>query len=429
MDTAEQRKLLMLCYHYAPAVSGGVGRSVRYARYLPELGWSPTVITTDRYGRGPGMSGEEVVRVGELFRRRDYRGGSAASARGPTRGGAIAWAEKWLLIPDKHVRWTTMAFIPAMRIVRRGGADTIYTTSPPASAHVLGGALKALTGKPWIMDLRDPWTIEPLNWYLRTAGPRLAIEKRIELSCFRRADAIVTSTPEAALRYAEIYPSFAGKIHSIPNGYDERELEEARATVSNSELLARVGDSPFVISHVGTFCRHTEADAYPRGFLDALSGLVREGVIGPRTCTIVFAGALSPETERRVAAYGLGELIARPGPVSHIEALRIMHRSDLLLLYDPNPSGDYYVHGKLYEYLAARRPILGVLPPGAARRLLESSGHAIAVTEDDAGHIRAALLAALGARGREVRSDFDISQYEGRHCASRLAGILDTMGR
>ena len=421
------KKLLMFCFHYPPAISGGVERSVRFARYLPEFGWSPVVVTTNRYGDDPGGVGGEVVRVGEFLGRADAaRSDRSAPSR---RGAAVRWVEKWLLIPDKHVRWTAKALIPALRMIRRGAGEVIYTTSPPVSAHVLGLSLKKLTGRPWVMDLRDPWTLEPLVWYLRAGGARLSIEKRIERLCIGNADAVVTTTPEAREMYAALYPRSAGRIHSIPNGYDARELEDARGSISSNDLVRSIGDQVFVIGHVGTFSRHADTDAYPRAFLDAVADLVREGVLSPRTHRIIFAGGMSPETRRRIAAYGLGKLILMTGPISHIDALRITLRADVLLLYDPGREGNYYVRGKLYEYLASERPILGVLPPGAARGLLERSGHAIAITRDDAREIGHALRSAVAARAAGKRTDFALSQYEGRHLTSLLAAVLDAVVR
>jgi glycosyltransferase involved in cell wall biosynthesis len=444
----------MLCYHYPPAISGGVERSVRFAKYLPQFGWTAAVLTTNRYGTADDRSGEEIVRVGELMRLRgraragvvcapsDAGKGAGTRDAAPTcrvragasvgsrlRGRLVRAAEKWLLIPDKHVRWTAMAFIPALRMIRRGAVDAIYTTSPPASAHVLGLILKRLTGKPWIMDLRDPWTFEPLTWYLRAGGVRLSIERTIERICFKNANAIVTNTPDAESKYAELYPDCARKIHSIPNGFDAHEFEEARSSTAPGELLRAIGDDVFVISHIGTFSRHADTAAYPKSFLDAIARLVAEGVFSPRTCRVIFAGGIHPEADRRIAEYNLGGLLVETGPVPHRDALRIMLRSDLLLIYDPDHEGAYYIRGKLYEYLATGRWILGVLPGGATRTLLERSGHAVAVTRDDEMEIGTALRAAFRERHRRAPADFAISPYEGRHLTSMLADILDTMVR
>jgi glycosyltransferase involved in cell wall biosynthesis len=437
MAEQEPKRLLMLCYHFSPSVSGGVERSARFARYLPEHGWTPLVVTTNRWG-APGGEDDGVLRVGELFRggrsRVGGRGGAGAGAgssrdvvdRNGRRAPLFRFAEKWLLVPDKHVRWTAMALLPALGKLGRGRADAIYTTSPPASAHVLGLILKKLTGKPWIMDLRDPWTLEPLNWYLRAGGARLALERRIERICFGNADAIIVTTEEAALKYRELYPGRAGRIHWIPNGFDAREFEVARSPASAGAYLQDLEEGCLVISHLGTFCRYTDAPAFPKGFLDAVKKLAGQGVITNRTCRIIFAGAMNRETERLVGRYDLGGLISMTGPVPHIGALSIMLRSDVLLLYDPNTEGNYYIHGKLYEYLAAGRWILGVLPAGATRSLLERSERAIAIARDDGEEISRVLVRALRERGHPPgRRDFDLSRYEGRNQARDLARIIE----
>jgi glycosyltransferase involved in cell wall biosynthesis len=432
----------MLCYHYAPGVSGGVERSVRFARHLPEFGWTPLVLTTNRWGAADGPG--EIVRTAELLRRARPGRGSAFGAGGARqaadtaswkgagpRGPLRRFAEKWLLVPDKHVRWTAAAFPRALGLLREGRADAIYTTSPPASAHLLGLALARLTGKPWIADLRDPWTLEPLGWFLRAGGARLSLERRLERSCFDRSSAIVASTPEAAVRYEEIYPASARKVHAIPNGYDAAEIEEARASVSRCAALAGVGDDVFVMSHTGTFFRHTDVPAFPKGLLDAVAALAREGRLSPRRFRLVFAGSLHPEAARAVASYDLGALVSMTGPVAHIDALRIMARSDLLFLYDPNREARYYVHGKLYEYLAAGKPILGVLPHGAARRLLERSGRGIALVGDDEREVRPAVVEAMSRRDgpAAAHAAFDVSRYEARRLTAALADILEKVCR
>jgi glycosyltransferase involved in cell wall biosynthesis len=438
MIDKERKKLLMLCYHYPPAVSGGVERSVRFVRRLPAFGWTPVVLTTNRWGVCGGRGSEEVVRVGELFRRPRVQTKGLWNAGVPSRRapGAIARAgirsvfsrfiEKWLLIPDKHVRWAALAFAPALAMLRRGGADAVYTSSPPVSAHVLGLALRRLTGKPWIMDLRDPWTLEPLNWYLRVPGARLSIEKRIEGDCFEHADAIIANTDEAAERYREMYPACAPRIYAIPNGYDAEDFDAARSSVSRGDPLWGIGKGVFIVSHVGTFCRRTDAPSFPKGFLDAVASLEREGLVSERNFRIIFAGSMHSEAARAIEGYGLGKLVSMTGPVAHEDALRIILRSDLLLFYDPGPEARYYIRGKLYEYIASGAYVLAIMPDGAARRLLESSGRAAAIVTGDERDIGPALAAMITERGRPApRAGFEPGRYEARALTAALARILD----
>jgi glycosyltransferase involved in cell wall biosynthesis len=429
----------MLCYHYPPEVSGGIERSVRFVRHLPSFGWSAVVLTTARHGEGAAIGGERIERAGELFFRARGRGETDTEAEAgngvPITGPAARWIEKWLLVPDKHIRWTHVAVWRALRLLRERRIDAVYSTSPPESSHCLALALKRLTGAPWIMDLRDPWTLEPLRWYLRTGGPRLALERRIERAAFSNADAIIVNTEEAAAEYRARYPRAADRISAIPNGWDAAGFAAARAGLADTERSRRLfsgdaGGTPqggaFVVAHVGTFSRHADVPAYPRAFFEAVKRLVVEGAVSERNFRVVLAGAINHAAAREIDGLGLGGILDRRGSVSHAEALRIMLESDLLLLYDPAHEGRYYVRGKLYEYLAAGAWILGILPEGATRGLLERSGRGVVSAPDDGEGIRRALLRFLAERSRPRFSNgFDLDRYEGAALAASLARVLD----
>ncbi|MCK4236279.1 MAG: glycosyltransferase, partial [Candidatus Krumholzibacteria bacterium] len=271
------RRVLMLSYHYTPVINGGVERSARFARYLPEFGCTPVVITTRRYGTGEGRLGERVIRTGEMhnipfLKRTGAQGDSKRAMQRPQvearetagrRSPLVEWVLKWLMIPDDKIRWASCAFPPALRLLRRGEADVIYSTSPPESSHLLGMVLKGLTGKPWIMDLRDPWTFEPLKRYIREPGLRLSIEKRLEKACFKHSDIVIANTQEAGERYRTLYPKYAGKVRVITNGFDGDEMAAAASAFSHEGPFRGIGDDVFLVSHVGTFSRYTYEGAYP----------------------------------------------------------------------------------------------------------------------------------------------------------------------
>ncbi|MCK4236350.1 MAG: hypothetical protein KAX38_04475, partial [Candidatus Krumholzibacteria bacterium] len=166
--------------------------------------------------------------------------------------------------------------------------------------------------------------------------------------------------------------------------------------------------------------------AYPVAFLSAVKELARDGVLDPGNFRIVFAGYIHPDARREIEGSSLGDTLELAGTVSHKDAVRIMLRSDMLLLFDPGPGAECYVHGKLYEYIATGNWILGLMPRGAARRLLESSGHGISVEANDAAGVRRALAAAVERKDRpETAPGFDLSFYERRRLASRLAGCIN----
>ena len=440
------KKLLMLACSYPPVYGGHTERSVKFVKYLPDHGWTPVVITKSAPGNGSGkgakVGAERVVRTPDILVRVRERARTREGAVGHGDGGektaqamplgrrlkrlAFDLADKWLVVPDWQVGWAATAFAPSLRILRRGEADVIYSTSPPASSHLLGLALKRATGKPWVMDYRDPWTFEPVNKQLRRPGFRLSLERRLEWLCVAGADAVIANTPRAERRFKALYPRFAGKFRVITNGFDGEELERAASSPGGPTPWKSPGDGVFVISHAGDFYRFRQGDRTPHSLLNALKDLLDEGIISPETCRVILAGELPPVMLRRITRLGLEGLIESVGLISHLDATRLMLVSDLLLLFDPSGDGGTYVRSKLYEYLGGGRPVLGMVPEGASRELLAISGRGLLTSPDDREGIKLAIRRAIEHPAPPVsRSGFDPSNYDRRELTKRLASLLD----
>lgn len=439
-----RKRVLMICYYYPPAYNSGVERSVKFAEYLPRYGWSPVVLTTDAFGATNSADAEQTIRTPELLSayrwlfNKDFRelkrAGRRAAVLPPTTPNK-GWKKfivdlilRWLFVPDVQVGWIVFAFSPAWRLLRGDKADAIYTTSPTESSHLLGLALKILTGKPWVMDLRDPWTFEPVSERLRRPGPRLSIERRMEHLCMRHADAIVINTPQAAARYRSLYPAYAHKMRTITNGFDSEEIAHAVSAPGQSRVWRAPDDDRFLISHAGKFFRFEGGDQTPHAFLNALKMLLDEQAISADKCRVVLAGNLHRETLTRISELGLDDLVETPGVISHFDATRLTVSSDLLLLFDSEKDGQTYVRGKLYEYLGSKEPVLGMVPDGASRELLERSGRGTLVYPGDVGGIRRAIVTSFERRNViEEATDFDANLYERKWLTSELAALLDDL--
>jgi glycosyltransferase involved in cell wall biosynthesis len=440
-------RLLMICYHYPPANNGGVERSLKFVKYLPAYGWKPVVVTTSKNGPAPVVGQERVIYTRELFaslvRRMFKKPLSQHSSRRKTLSskgvkGTVStfwrasgnWIDERLFFPDTQVRWALPALWPSLRLLMRDEVDAIFTTSPPDSAHLLGLVLKKLTGKPWLMDLRDPWTVEPLNRLLQGRGLRRALAKRLESSCFACADKIILNTPEAFRRYVELYPGSACKMATIPNGFDAEEMDRARLAGSGTVPWREVESEDFLVSHVGAFARDSYQDNTPYAFLDALKSLLSRAGEEVRSLRVVFAGDLGSElkTTAYITTLGLDKVVDTPGTISHFDAMRLVWRSDLLVVFDPRPRGETYVHGKIYEYLGARKPILGILPDGASRDLLKRYGGALLAVPDDAAGIRRAFeRVILEGEVPKINPSFDIAVYDRKRQSGELAACLENM--
>jgi glycosyltransferase involved in cell wall biosynthesis len=205
-------------------------------------------------------------------------------------------------------------------------------------------------------------------------------------------------------------------------------MARAAACLDEPSAWQDTDEGVFVISHVGDFYRFQLGDRTPHPLLNALKALLDEGVIRPETCRIILAGKLSPATVRRIAELGLDSLLETVGVVSHFDSVRLMLISDLLLLFDPPGDGTTYVRSKLYEYLGSGKPILGIVPEGASRELLESSGHGLLASPDDPDSIKLIIKKAIEHRDMlTMRTSFDPLSYDRERLTGELSSLLDNL--
>ena len=447
---------------------------MKFARFLPDYGWEPVVLTTSRFGESYAGS-ETVVRTGELFESlrgrkgspehsfpqyesnmnvRQSRGGhtmhssptdeigTVESSNGSGLPGFLRNALKGLasrlMVPDSHILWTRKAYKRAKEMMDAGGIDLIYSSSPPSSSHILARDLKKATGVPWVMDMRDPWTLEPIERHLAGSASRMRIEKRMERSCFETADCIVVNTENAAREYRKLYVECNRKIVVITNGYDEEEMNEARRLEAERPIIER-NDARFVMSHIGSFSRYLYRGDYPVSLLEAIRSLIDEAVIGRTDIEIYFVGNKSHGAAAKMESYNLGPTLHIVPPVTHIDALRYMISSDALLVYDPDTNGRLCVRGKVYEYLASGRRILALVPQGEMADLIRRTGAGIVCAPDDVACIRRALLrlftehtsTGMVISGEERSGRFaednilDIRSFERRALTGKLADCMN----
>jgi glycosyltransferase involved in cell wall biosynthesis len=282
-------------------------------------------------------------------------------------------------VPDENVPWSTLATPTAIRIVRREGIDVVLTTSPPPSLHLLGASVKRTTSAAWVADLRDPLTSHP---HRRGYESRLAKVKETTVGgvgklVASQADAIVAASDAIADEMRALEPK--AEVVTIANGCDFDDF--AGLEYHPSDRLR--------ITHAGHF--HGKRD--PKPFLRALAESGLDDVV------VRFAGDFRTADREYAEALGLGDRIELLGDVSRRRSLELQRDSEALLLLIPESGGrgKGVLTGKIYEYLAAERPILAVVPPdGAAAQLVRDTGAGVVVPSDDVDALREALLELHG---------------------------------
>jgi glycosyltransferase involved in cell wall biosynthesis len=387
-------KVLLVTRHFPPAGGGGVQRPLKFATHLPALGIETHVLAPDAPGSLPDGAELELPTQAWIHRVR-YVGPRAGrpterllAKQGLARVGTqAALLGRRLLVPDENVPWSTVALPIAVRLVRREKIDVVLTTSPPPSLHLLGAAVKRTTGAAWVADLRDPLTSHP---HRRGYESQLARLKEKSVGGVGRlvasqADAIVAASDAIAEEARALQPK--GKVVTIANGCDFDDF--AGLEHHASERLR--------ITHTGHF--HGKRD--PKPFLQALAESGLDDVV------VRFAGDFRAADREYGESLRLGDRIELLGDVSRRRSLELQRDSEAVLLLIPESGGRGrgVLTGKIYEYLAAERPILAVVPPdGAAAQLVRDTGAGTVVAADDVEAIRAALL-DLHRRWREGSLD------------------------
>jgi glycosyltransferase involved in cell wall biosynthesis len=429
------KRVLFLAYYFPPIGGAGVQRSVKFARYLPENGWEPVVVT------GPGApSGRWTPRDATLEDELP-EGIEVVRVPGPEPPTAQGWEgrlERWARRRTAWSRWWAEGAVEAGQSVE--GIDVVYASMSPWDSGEAAARLAELLGVPWVADLRDPWALDEMLAY--PSALHRSLERRRMGRLLARADAVVMNTPEAAAQAQRAFPSLAsGRVHPIPNGYDAADFA--------GPAPARTDDA-FRIVHTGYL--HTEVrqeersarlrrllggalgdvDVLPRShvfLLEAVRRLMRESPEDGGTVEIHLAGELTEDDEREIDL----DVVRTHGYLDHARTVELMRSADLLFLpmHDLPPGRRArIVPGKTYEYLASGRPILAGAPDGDARDLLAEAGTALLCRPSDAEAMKEAIAGRIRARraGDAPLGPVDpalLARYERRTLTRALAGVLD----
>ncbi len=384
-------KVLLVTMYFPPAGGGGVQRPLKIATHLPALGIETHVLAPDD-PKWLHRDDELVPPTQAFVHRARYLG---PKARLPSEelhgleGGEKLLAQAKLayrraLLPDASVTWMPTAVPAAIRIVRNEGIDAVITTSPPYSMNLIGASVKRLTGIPWVADLRDAVLGNADRRFDKTSvrAKEKTLESVVKLIA-RSADGVVAVSDPIADEVRRFDPS--GEVRVIPNGCDFDDF---------AGLEYQAGER-FRITHTGSFFGQRN----PRAFLSALASTGLEDAVAR------FVGDFRSADHEWVETIGLGDRLELLPYVPHRRALELQRDSEANLLLLPEAAGRGRVvpSGKIFEYLAAERPILAAVPPdGAAAELVRETGAGIVVAPDDERGLREALL-GLHARWRAGR--------------------------
>jgi len=404
-------KVLLVTMYFPPAGGGGVQRPVKFATHLPAHGIETHVLAPDdpkwlhvdpqlapptqAWIHRARYLGPRARRLGEELHGRRGLDRLSRQARSLSRR---------VLVPDENVGWNLTAIPAAVRIVRSEGIDVVLTTSPPNSVHLIGAAVKRTTGARWVADLRDSIATHPHRRVERASvRAKEQVSASVARMVARQADVIVAASDAIAQEAATLDPS--GVVTTILNGADFDDF---------AGLDYRRGDR-FRITHTGSFFGKRD----PRPFLTALAESGLEDVVAR------FVGDFRVADREWAQSLDLGPRLELHPYVPRRESLALQRDSDALLLLIPDAGGRGrgVLSGKVFEYLAAERPILAAVPPeGAAAELIEETGAGIVAAPDDVPALTRALT-ELHARWAAGTLDGTVLSPEDRERLGRGARV------
>ncbi len=421
------KKVLIVTYYWPPGGGAGVQRWLKMARYLPEFGFEPVILTVHPdYATYPvtDMSLEkDVPTTLEVHRTKatDYfrmfsRDKSAVPSAGFAGQGKPSLMEKLarfvrgnFFIPDPRKGWNSFAYKKACELIQSHNITTILTTSPPHSTQLIGLKLKKkFPAIHWIADLRDPWTdIYYYSEFYPTLPARLA-DRRYEKSVITRADTIISVGKRLSQLFSGRYPSTVDKFTVIPNGFDPEDFSGTKPSVPER----------FTITYVGTLSQSYNIVA----LAEALALLHKSG----RDFVLRFTGMVSDQQKRLLFEKLPAENLIFNAYCDHNEAVKEMLGASLLLLLIPeHKSSRVILTGKLFEYIATGKPILCIGPvDGDAADLVNDLSNGKAADYNDSVAITEFITSAID--GSLPAREYLPESFSRKSGAAALATMLGT---
>ncbi|HZS10938.1 MAG TPA: hypothetical protein VFA38_01730 [Nitrospirales bacterium] len=406
------KPVLIVAYHYPPSVAVGAVRPSKIARYLPDVGWRPIVLTATAADQEDARAAVDVHRVAawthplswyeERSRRRIERAGRhdlLTATWNASYDAVMAKPRGWkglilpfLRVPDQELGWLAPAVARGLRLIRRNRIRAMITTGPPFTTHLVGLWLKRLTGIGWLADFRDPWLLSHKYPLHRNRGSDW-VEGRLIDQVMRRADRVVSVTPAMTEQLCKASPQLpASKFMTITGGFDPEEFERIEYT--------RPAIGPIRFSYLGTFYHGRS----PEPFLRAVHELIRDGRLAVEDIRVAFIGNVRIAEGRPVAEmierYHLQAVVTVAEMVPRAEALKATLESDVVLVLDERHP--VQVPYKLYEGLAAGAAIFNIGSEGAVADLVTKTGRGIAVSHRSPDAIAQGIVECI-RRARQQR--------------------------
>jgi glycosyltransferase involved in cell wall biosynthesis len=391
----EPKKLLIITYYWPPAGGPGVQRWLKFVKYLPDFNIQPIVYIPENptYPIIDNGLESEVSDKAIMLKNKIFEPYGLASFFGKNKTKKISsgiipnqkkqsflektllWVRGNIFIPDARFLWVKPSVKYLTKYIQENHIDTIVTSGPPHSLHLIGLQLKKDLGVKWFADFRDPWTTIGYHKALKLSSSAEKKHKALEKEVLNTADTIIVTSKTTKTEFEAITTK---PIEVITNGYDVEKVDKQPL------------DEKFTLAHIGSFL----SERNPSILWKALKELTSENKDFKNDFQLKLIGAVSQEVLDAISEFKLNDFVLNLGYVSHQEAVEHQRKSQVLLLIEINSEDTKsIIPGKLFEYMVSERPIVAIGPEGSDfAEIITKTNTGVFFTYDEKEKLKSLLL-------------------------------------
>ena len=425
----KQNKLLIITYYWPPAGGPGVQRWLKFVKYLPDFGVQPIVYIPENptYPIVDENLINEVTDKAIIIKHKIFEPYQLASFLSKNKTKKISsgstpnqkkqslldklflWIRGNLFIPDARVFWVKPSVAFLEKYILENNIDTIVTSGPPHSLHLIGLELKQKMDVKWFADFRDPWTTIGYHKSLRLSNYAAKKHKALENKVLNSADTIIVTSNTTKTEFQSITSK---PIAVITNGYDTENVEKEAV------------DTKFSLAHIGSFL----SERNPKLLWETLVELINEIPDFESHLEIKLIGAVSQEVLETISEFGLHAYLNNLGYVSHSEAIAHQRKSQVLLLIEINSEDTKsIIPGKLFEYMVSGRPIIAIGPNGSDfAEIITATNTGVFFDYSEKTKLKSVLLGFYNQflEGKLQSNGIGLQQYSRKSLTEKLVKLL-----